>query len=381
MAEKSYYPDWLKWDEESIKQHNKLEKGYLYTYGIKDIQIKYKEFKSTSVYVSTPFTVDGNIMEVSLETDEYNPIKETSNRMINPYDTSVEYYISFKERPTYRDWIPILPQNKEFIENELLLFRDSPVCKLRFLCDTSKEIKVFKNGTRLNNQFWSYGADNTIRIDKGFDKYSIYTVQYYPNYSIDSPWNIELKESDREVVQFINEDGSEGELFKNGTDRNGCITLSKYPFIDYSLVNSTQNYQPIEVILENANIAAPNRKILTYIDSQTEPVKTKNVTDYKYLTRPVLKPYNATIDENGNIVNPYFEYYQDGRKLYFTETFNNSHIISNMSTNHGNAWIRVKYSYLRTKVRLKIVLRNTSIKNNAVTPIIKSYNLIFKVMR
>ena len=52
-----------------------------------------------------------------------------------------------------------------------------------------------------------------------------------------------------------------------------------------------------------------------------------------------------------------------------------------MTTNHGDADIRVKYDYLKTSVRLKIILRNTSNKDNALTPIIRGYNLIFKVMR
>lgn len=394
-------PEWLKWDEETIKSYNKKDKVYSYTYGIKDIQLRNKHFEPASVYVSTPFTIDGNVAEVSLETDEYIPMSNVSSRATNPYDTSIEYYITFSENPTLKDWKPILPKGQERIDNEVLLFKDSPVSDLRFQCDSTKNMSVFKNGIKLNREFWTFGSNNTIKIDRGFDKYSIYTVQYYPNLDVNSPWDIELRDQDREIIPFTGPGEVLGEVFEKGTNRNGTIVLSKYPYIDYSRINNNDlEYQPIRVHLKARDdlhqISAPGGTVTEvppkptplekdYMNTRGIPVPvvvTNNVTDYAYLTEPRLVPYNTEIDIESNAPkNPEFQYYQEGRNLYFTETFNNADIYTNKKTNHGDASITVSYSYLRTKVRLKTILRNTSNNDNAVTPIVNNYSLIFKVMR
>jgi hypothetical protein len=76
-------PEWLKWDDDTIKAHNQSKRQYRYIYGVKDIQVVYKEFQETSVYVSKPFTVDGNIVEVNIEADEYNPASNQFNPCIS----------------------------------------------------------------------------------------------------------------------------------------------------------------------------------------------------------------------------------------------------------------------------------------------------------
>ena len=381
MNAKTNPPGWLKWDEETIRIHDKKEKKYSYVYGLKDIQIKYKEFKSASIYVSKPFQIDGNVAEINLEVNEYNPIKDSQiSKAINPYDTSVEYYITFHEDPISTEWIPILPKGKQFIENEVLLFRGSRVCSLRFSCDKSKEVIVYKNGVKLEEQFWSYGSDNTISIDRNFDKYSIYTIQYFPNLNVSSPWDIEYKINDALPSQ---------EVFYDGAGRNGEIILSKHPYIDYNKINTDPNYEPIKVYLQSKDsihmLSGPNKTTYTNIGPiETDKVKaiTKNITDYKYLTEPNPMPYNTSIDPaTGEPINLEFQYYQDGRKLYFTETFNNSRIITNRDTNHGDAIIKVQYDYLKVNARLKIILRNTSSGGSTITPSIRDYNLVFKVVR
>lgn len=389
MDPKTNPPEWLKWDEESVRLYDKKQKKYSYVYGIKDMQIKYKEFESASVYVSKPFNIDGNVAEINLEVNEYNPIKDSQvNKAINPYDTSVEYYITFHENPTTEDWIPVLPKGQQTIENEVLLFRDSNTCSLRFQCDFNKEVIVYKNGVKLERQFWSHNPNNTISIDRNFDKYSIYTVQYYPDINVASPWNIELKEDDKHIVKFTDSNGNRYETFSNGAGRNGEVLLSKHPYIDYNKVNSSSNYEPIKVYLDSKDdihmLSGPNKttyKNVGPVATDTVKAYTKNITDYKYLTEPNLKPYDTTIDATNKPINLEFQYYQDGRKLYFTETFNNTNIITNQTINHGNAIIKVQYDYLKVNARLKIILRNTSNAGNTITPSVRDYSLIFKVVR
>lgn len=389
MDPKTNPPEWLNWEEEFISTYDKKEKKYAYIYGVKDLQVKYKEFETASVYVSKPFNIDGNVAEISLEADEYNPTKNSLNRAVNHFDTSVEYYICFKDVVTSPDdWIPILPKQKQIIENEFLLFEDSQTCKLRFKYDKDKETTVYKNGVKLDKQFWSYAPDNTIKIDKNFDKYSIYTVRYSPDINTFSPWDIELNEEDRVVVPFVDVNGNREEIFYEGANRNGEIVLSKHPYVDYSKINADDlTYRPIKITLQSKDaihkIAAPNNTTLDIVGPDpigASQVITKNITDYKYLTESALTPYNTTM-VNGQPVNAQFEYYQDGRKLCFTETFNNSNIISNQTTNHGDAVVRVKYDYLKVKVRFKIIVRNTSNKSNTITPSVRGYSLIFKVAR
>lgn len=372
-------PEWLDWSDENIAAHEKKARVYKYIYGVKDIQVRYKEFERASVFVSKPYEVEGNIMEISLIADDKNHIVQSANNAMSNFDTTIEYYVSFKEYPRYDEWIPILPRGCTTV-NEYLFLNGTKNAKLRFACDTSKEIIVYKNGVRIPDQHWSFCSDNSITIDKYFDKYAIYTVTYSPNPLISDPWNIEIGKEDREIVPYISPDGTEGEVFKNGTDRNGIITLSKTPFIDYERINTKDpNYHPIEVILENANIAGPNRTIYRTITKDTVPA-TRNITDYLTHSEVTLKAYDPTPSGN-SMAYPYFEYIHDGRKLYFTETFNNSNIVSNMPINHGDAWIRVKYSYLKTQFRVKIILRNVSPTTKSITPSVNRYSVVFKVVR
>jgi hypothetical protein len=370
-------PKWLDWSDDAIASHDKNSHLYKYTYGVKDIQVRYKEFSRASVFVSKPYDIEGNIMEVSLITDENNYMTQTTNNSTSSFDTTIEYYITFKDNPKYDEWIPILPQGQTRI-NEYLFTNGTRRGKLRFQCDTSKEIMVYKNGVKLNEDYWSYCSDNSIIIDKYWNKYDVYTTTYCPNFLINDPCNISLESLN--IIPYTSPDGSDGEVFKTGTDRNGIITLSKTPYIDYGKINAgTAGYNPIEVTLFNGTIAGANKTTYTTVTKDTIPA-TRNVTDYLTLAEVSPKPYDPTT-LNSVMTYPYFDYIQDGRKLQLTETFNNSSIVSNMTTNHGDAWIRVKYNYLDSKFRFKAILRNVSSKTNSLTPSFNNYSLVFKVVK
>lgn len=383
------YPQWLKWEERDIEDSIRKENYYKYEYGIKNINIHFKEFKESAVYVSKPIYIEGNIGEVSLSTLEHNPKEKLYNKGINPYDSSLEYYITFNDRPTEEDWIPLMPIEKERVDNELLHFGEGRVAKLRFKCNQAKKKSVYKDGVKLNKQFWSLNPDNTVRIDKDFNPYSKYTISYYPDLNLGSPWDINLRPEDKEIVKYRNKDGIAGEVFTNGTNRNGEIRLSRYPYVDYARLESDEDYQPIRVTLESKDdihgLSAPNGDTLTKVGPTSEKIDgiiTKNMTDYEKGNTPNLQPYNTIINqETGLPINPKFEYSHQGRKLCFTETFSNTSLISNQEINHGDANIKVDYEYIRTKARLKIIFRNTSNSKKVITPILRNYNLIFKVVR
>lgn len=372
-------PGWLDWSEDKIASYNKSSHLYKYTYGVKDIQVRYKEFDRSSVFVSKPYQVDGNIVEVSLMSDEKNHLIHQTNNGTSSFDTTIEYYITFNEHPRYDEWLPVLPSGEKSV-NELLFTNGTRRAKLRFQCDPQRELTVYKNGIKISLDHWSFCSDNSISIDKYFDKYAIYTVTYYPNELISDPWNIELRPKDREIIPYTGPDGSEGEVFAMGTDRNGIVVLSKNPYVDYNRINlNDTSYNPIDISLERGVIAGPNRTVFSTVTKDTTP-STKNMTDYKMRSEITLKAYDPSLT-GSQMIHPYFEYLQDGRKVYFTETFNNSSIVSNMPTNHGDAMVRVKYNYLRSQFRFKIILRNVSQRTESITPSVSSYALAFKVMR
>ena len=86
---------------------------YVYSLGIKDIQARSVQYDEKQAYVTKPFNITGNVMEVELETEEEHPLFDELNGKSLKQQTSLEYYITYKDRPTVSDWIPILPLDQE----------------------------------------------------------------------------------------------------------------------------------------------------------------------------------------------------------------------------------------------------------------------------
>lgn len=135
---------------------------YEYITGIRNINIKANEYYPTAVFVTNDIIKDKNIRYIEIEAYENHPVIDRFKD--NKYATSVEYYISYNNN----DWIPILPKNKEKVENEAIIFISSEgnnkTGELMFWPDISKEIEVYYNGTKLRKDKYAIlGKTITIK--------------------------------------------------------------------------------------------------------------------------------------------------------------------------------------------------------------------------
>jgi hypothetical protein len=366
---------------ESRKEVTKFE----YTYGVKHLEVKHKQYEDKSIFVSKPMEVDANAMQVSLYSVEEHPLFDEIDGGATDRQTSVEYYVAYKENPTQREWNPILPEDQERVKCELLMFSTSKTAKLRFpaLINSKVAPVVYKDQVVLEKNEWSFAEGATkVQIVGGQDPVSIYTIDYTPNAEAYNPWVLDIDNEGYARTETAIE------TFKNGTNHNKTINLKQYPYIDYSKINGEEEYEPnlgdykpIKVRLKNASIAGPGRITYSNVDHYNgEPDQTaytKNVTDYKTGEWKSLQPYSL---EKENAYNG-FEYWQDGNKIYFSETLNKADIYTNQETNHGNAEIEIEYEYLASRFRIKAILRRNSSDVNTLSPIVHEYALKFKVMK
>lgn len=361
---------------------------YEYLYGMKDLKISHKQYTDKSVYVSTLIPVEGNVMQVSLEANEEHPVFDTLSGEAAERQTSVEYYIApigINPSPTLDDWYPILPESVKTIKSEFLMFGTARTASLRFpaLIGSKEEPAVYKNGLKMNKNDWSFADGGySVQLLAKKDPTAIYTIDYTPNAEFYNPWFIDINEKNSVRTKHT-------DVFESGTNHNKTVVLKNYPYVDYEAINTTEDYDPntssycpIKVTLKDAGIIGPNRTTYKVVDpydgTNTQKVFTKNITDYKTGIQKELTPYS--IDEDKGLYNG-FEYYQEGNKLFFSETFNKADIYTNENESHGNATIVVEYEYLASKFRVKIILRRNSTDENTLTPAVHEYRLKFKVMK
>lgn len=369
--------------EDEIASRSNNQQTYVYHYGIKNIGLSHSAYSQNGVFVSKPIEVDGNIIEVSLSTSEEHPLFDELSGMATDRMTSIEYYIALEENPSLNDWIAILPEEVTTVKCEKLFFNGSSA-KLRFHADIHdiSNTNIYKNGMILDKANWYFTEQGaTIQLSIAVEYNAIYTIDYVPDFSLYDPHHIKVGELFSKKIRKV-------ESFKNGTDANNTIKLSKYPFVDYTLINgisgydaNTNNYRPIDVFLKEGSITIGSGRTKSEIfpmfyDSGIEYV-TKNRTDYKTSKDVPLRPYSIETDSLYKI----FEYKQEKNKLIFTESFNRSNLYYNEATNHGNATLEIHYDYLVTDFRLKIILRKNSGDDLVATPTVDSYQLKFKVMK
>jgi hypothetical protein len=360
-----------------------------YVYGLKDISLLDKQHEKSSVFVSKPYQVEGNVMQVALNAIESHPSFYTDGQL-QLRQTSIEYYVTHMLNPTTEQWYALLPEEQSTVVNEFLLFDSKRTAYLRFPCNTKKSVNVYCDGVLVDKDDWSFTLSESgtyqIYISKNFNDKACYTIDYTPDNSIRDPWVVDFQMLGAKSSQYINKDGASGQIF-NGTNHNGMVELDYYPYIDYNAIYSTTNYdpntsayKPLQVVLEDANIIAQNKGIHVKVTPysgvlETGKAYTKNITDYLSPDKQyTFRPYDT-------VSYPIFEYYQSGRDIYFGETFNRSEVVENNGIAHGNATVRVQYQYLVSNVRLKIILRRLDSSNQGITPIVHQYSLKFKVMK
>lgn len=351
---------------------------YVYSLGIRDIQAKSIQYNEKEAYVTQPFDIPGNVMEVQLEAEEDHPVFDELSGQAASRQTSVEYYIAYKDKPSANDWVPILPLSDTSVQGERLLLESNGEAQLRFPARMTS-IKCYANGLMMGPGTYTLLSEQRVLINNA-NQSAIYTIDYAPDqYKLD-PWTFKLSEYKKDVSRFV-------ETFKTGTAYNKTITLKNHPFIDLARMRDEEDYnpneseyKPVEVYLRNASIQGRGntqvKEIRPYDASMSEFPYTYNRTLYEDKSWSELLEYN--LDPENTYVG--FDYYQWKNKLTFTEHFDVKPLAQNLPYTHGNAEIEVHYDALLTNFRLKIILRRNTSTSQTVTPKVENFSIKFKTI-
>ena len=148
-----------------------------YQYGFYNISPNFVEFEEAGVFVTNDFSSTGNIRSIMLEAEETLP---GANGTVL---TDIEYYISTGDSLNAKDWLPILPVNRQEIKSERLQL-DGDYCPLRF--PATYLLSIQSSGQLLTEgQDFQVVRDNNqqiigVRIN-GYLSTSIYAAHYVPS--------------------------------------------------------------------------------------------------------------------------------------------------------------------------------------------------------
>lgn len=322
---------------------------YQYTYGFYNIAPNFVEFQKAGIYVSQEIEVDGPIDTIKLYSEEEH--FKTRDGYIA---TDVEFYVTTKKNPSYQDWKPICPYNKDYIYKELLQL-DYAYCNLRhpavcgnvitYSLSGQQQVTMIRPIVYLNDIVMIEDADYILRYDKdnnviaveisNIDHFALYTVSYQPT---DSSKELSLI-SNEEPIPF----SSYQELMGNGTS---CYELDSYPFYSRATPELTSSYLKIIDITTN--------KVFNQTNQENSPivcVTNKNNPSESY------KNFIA----NSNKI----QYYTNGRYIYFNQP------ISTLQKMEFN------YPSFDCKIRVKIILRRNTKRDSWITPVLNKYKLEF----
>ena len=320
---------------------------YEYQYGISEIDCKHVVYQPEGVYVTKPFTLPFIPRYVQIETEEYIPRNEENDMPLG----SIEYYIVSDGMS-----LPILPQQYKKIEHEKLNFRfEAPYYESSLLFSADGEVEVYKNGVKINEGVGIKEDGQTITLAM-YEEGAVYTACYTPKnaYTIDflEVYKDMLSKGIRKREEFM------------GTDENGRVKLSFYPYVNKEKINEWPiNYNPSYLSNEDIPIQIyliddEGYHIEQPYDENDKGIHILNKTDYKKKAQAILRPYNE--DEG-----VFYEYEVKGDTIQFNTVIPRS------------TKIVVDYYYLVSNVRLKIIMHRHSKQHDGVTPIISGYRLKF----
>ena len=322
---------------------------YQYTYGFYNIAPNFSEFQKAGVYVSQEIECDGPIDTITLESHEEH-YKATDGQIV----TDIEFYVTTKKNPSYQDWKPICPKNKDYIYRERLqldydycYLRHTAVCKNIKVKDKDGAVKLemIRPVVYYNDIIMTEDADYILRKNDDGNVYAIeisnidhcalYTVSYQPT-------------DDSKEISLINDDNplpsnSYEEIMGNGT---GCYELDSYPY--YSKTNPELTSSYVKIINVDTNT------VLNQTNDADSPIQC--VTN-KLHTEDSYKNFIANTNK--------IQYYTNGRYIYFNRPL------------AANQKIEINYPSFDCKVRLKAILRRNSKRDSWITPVLNKYKLEF----
>jgi len=322
---------------------------YQYNYGFYNIAPNFVEFQKAGIYVSQEIEVDGPIDTIKLYSEEEH--FTTTDGYIA---TDIEFYVTTKKNPSYQDWKPICPYNKDYIYKELIQL-DYSYCYLRHtaVCGNvisynikgEQQVTMIRPVLYLNDIVMTEDADYILRYDKdnnviaveisNIDHFAVYTISYQP---VDSSKELSLISNDEPIPSTSFE-----EIMGDGT---ACYELSSYPFYSRLTPELTSSYLKIIDITEN--------KVFNQTNQETSAIQC--VTNKE---NPAESYKNFVANSNK------IQYYTNGRYIYFNQP------ISPLQKMEFN------YPSFDCKVRLKIILRRNTKRDSWITPVLNKYRLEF----
>lgn len=334
---------------------------YQYQYGLRNIEIRRNEYADRGIYISKPLPVKGVVKSVTLEVDEEHIY--SNGRCI----TDIEYFIGDGD-----NWYPMMSINHTKIDNERLFPQAVFVggswyyrASTRFVINTSKEIKLFRNGVKVP---FIIIDSATIEIPN-YKEDAIYTLDYYP--------------VGGQIVDFEEMAKAKGiktiEESFNGTDNNGAIELSYYPYVDRKTLNlqpvtwdpSFRNgYCPIvvRIMTKDGQIYEQplSPELLNQMGEDVIDTYIFNKTNYHDYSQSILDEFTYT-DINGITRNRY-QYRVDGRKIIFNTPI------------PADSIIIVEYPCLVKELQVKAIMRRNIPGYEEYTPYLHSFKLKYNTI-
>lgn len=333
---------------------------YEYMYGAYEIDIKKLWYVDKGEYISPKYTSNGSILEAEIEVEE-----------TLPEFTSVEYSLSTDGET----WKNVLPSGSYVYQERVDIDPITQQGKLRFptksylLDDFYRNQYVLPSGSlaQIDPSYFGpsgYYFDETTNIITVASGWYIGTSAYTASYT---PSGVGDVVPSGLVVDFSAEVLSDAEdIFADGASRNYKVECSHNPYIDWRIVNDTN-----EAYAAASGFAYTEGRWLNisgtelygiqpdeYYDifvATVDGYPAENRTDYYNDIRPALTQYD-------NIQYPYYEYFQAGKALYF-------------NTKIEDKEIKVKYKYLNDYIQFKALLRCNNTANVTYTPLFHNYTI------
>lgn len=322
---------------------------YEYTYGFYNIAPNYVEFQRAGIYVSNPIECDGPIDTITLESDEEH-FKAADGTIL----TDVEFYVTTKSSPTYQDWKPLCPKNKDYVYHELLqldydycYLRHTAVCRNIYTKDEygNEQVEMVRPIVYMNDVVLTESADYNLRFDEdnnvkaieisNIDHFSIYTVSYMPT---DSSKELSLIDANSDTPNFTFQ-----EIAANGT---ACYKLDEHPYYNHANPSSTSTYVKL--------IDVASGKVINQTNDEYSPIQC--VTDKQ---NPANSFKNFVANSNK------IQYYTNGKYLYFNQPI------------PATTKIEINYPCFESTVRVKVILRRNTKLDSWITPVLNKYKLMF----
>ena len=336
-----------------IKNKNRMlpVTKYQYTYGFYNIAPNFVEFQLAGVWVSQEIDAGRPIDSIRIRTDEEHFIGWDGRKC-----TDIELYITTKKNPSYEDWKPICPYNKDYIDRELLQ-TDYEYCYLRHAALCTRKNSVDNNGNVITvterpivymddtvltenvDYILRYNEDGTAKAIEisNIDHFAMYTVSYTPS---DSSKEVVLAGIDTPVPNTSYE-----EMQGNGTS---CYPLDGYPYYDPALRNGSPSM--VRIIDTTTGIAISQNSSNSMIECVTDVANPAGS----------FKNFIANTEK--------IQYYTYGKNLFFNRPIGQ------------DKKIEINYPSLDSKVRVKAILRRNSRKDIWITPVLHGYSLEFTTL-